>query len=187
MFRKMLLLTTIASLLVMAALLILGGTGLAFAQEETPPQDSSCVNCHEEQYYLHDTGNWYCLNETKVGCTECHRGHPEMRGKECAHEGLIANPLVNGAAVCQGCHPDDYQARVQTYASVAGLRPTPLSSVSYTPSASIPQTGESTDRMRLLQALPSDGGQVAGFSFLGVSFLASFLFVCRCWKIDHGA
>jgi hypothetical protein len=105
--------------------------------------------------------------------------------KECAHEGLIANPLANDALVCQGCHPDDYRARVQTYASVAGLRPTPRSSVSYTPSALIPQTGESTDRMSVLGALPPGGWQVAGFGFLGFSFLVSFLFVCRCWKIDH--
>ena len=185
MFRKMLFLTTTALILVGAALMISGGTGQAFAQEENPPSDSTCISCHEDQYYLHDTGSWYCLNETKVGCTECHRGCPDTMVKECAHTGLIANPLANDAAVCQSCHPDDYRARVQTYASIAGIRPTPRSSVSYTPSASIPQTGESEDRRRFLRALPAGGWQVAGFSFLGVSFLVAFLFACRCWKIDH--
>ncbi len=186
MFYKTLFLTIMASILVLAALLILGGTGQAFAQEENSAADSTCISCHEDRYYLHDTGHWYCLNETKVGCTECHRGRPDMIVKETAHEGLIANPLINGAEVCQGCHPDDYQARVQTYGSVAGIGPTHRPSVSYTPSSvSIPQTGESADGMRWLRALPAGGWQVAGFSFLGVSFLVSFLFVCRCWKIDH--
>jgi hypothetical protein len=185
MFRKMLFPRIISLILAMTALLIAGGTDQAFAQNETPPKDNFCISCHEYQYYLHDTGNWYCLNETKVGCTECHRGYPDMSIKECAHEGLITNPLANDAAVCQGCHPDDYRARVQTYASIAGIGPTHIPSVSYTPSVLIPQTEESTDKMRLLQALPAGGWQVAGFSFLGVSFLVSFLFVCRCWKIDH--
>jgi hypothetical protein len=187
MFRKMACLTIIALILVGAALLISGKSHQAFAQEENPPVDSTCISCHEDQYYLHDTGNWYCLNETKVGCTECHRGHPDMRIKECAHEGLIAHPLANDAAVCQSCHPDDYRARVQIYTSIAGISPTPRRYATYTPSASIPQPGENADRMRLLQALPPGGWQVAGLSFLGVSFLVSCLFACHCWTIDHGA
>ena len=187
MFRKMLCLTTIASILVGTALLVSRTIGQAFAKEENPPDNSSCINCHEDQYYLHDTGSWYCLNETKVGCPECHRGHRDMVNKECAHEGLIANPLVNDAAVCQGCHPDDYQARVQNYASIAGIRPTPHHHLSYTPSTSISQSETSTDSRRLLQALPHGGWQVAGLSFFGVAFVVSFLFARHCWKIDHCA
>lgn len=187
MFRRMLFLTNLASILVVTALLIARGTGQAFAQGQIPPEDSSCINCHEEQYYLHDTGNWYCLNETKVGCTECHRGHPDMVVKECAHAGLVANPLANDGAICQNCHPDDYQARVQTYASITGFSPTPRPFATSTIPASVAQPEESTDRMRTLGALPAGDWQATGLGFLAGAFLLSFLFACRCWKIDHGA
>lgn len=186
MFRKVLFLATIALILVGTALLFFGGTRQAFAQGETPPEDSSCISCHEDEYYLHDIGNWYCLRETKVACTECHQGHPDKVFKECAHAGLVASPLANDAAVCQNCHPDDYRERAQIYASITGVRPTPRPYATSTSSALIPLSGESADGTKLLGALPPGRGQVAGFGFLGIAFLVSFLFVCRCWKIDHG-
>jgi hypothetical protein len=185
MFRKKLFLMIIASILVVTALLIPGGTSQALAQEEMHPEDASCINCHEDQYYLHDSGNWYCLSETKVPCTECHRGRPDTMIKEAAHEGLIANPLVNDAAVCQNCHPDDYRARVQTYLSIAGISPTPRPYATYTPSVSVSESKESAGRMSLLRALPPGGWQAVGLSSFGVAFLVLFLFACRCWKIDH--
>jgi hypothetical protein len=110
-----------------------------------------------------------------------------MRIKECAHEGLIAHPLANDAAVCQGCHPDDYQTRVQTYASIAGIGPTPRPYATYTPSASISRSEKSAGEMRLLRTLSPGGWQKAGLGIFGAAFLVSFLFACRCWKIDHGA
>lgn len=187
MFRKMLFLTIMASILVGTALLSPGGTGQALAQEEIPPEDSTCINCHEDQYYLYDKGKWYCLYETKVGCTECHRGRPGTMIKESAHTGLIANPLAHDAAVCQNCHPDDYRARVQTFASIAGISPTPRPYATSTPAALVSQTGGTAGRTRLLRVFPAGVGQVAGFSFLGSAFLVLFLFACRCWKADRYA
>lgn len=187
MFRKLSFLTIIASLLVGTVLLFPGGTGQALARDEIPPEDNTCINCHEDQYYLYDHGKWYCLNETKVGCTECHRGRAETPVKEAAHAGLIANPLVNDAAVCQTCHPEDYQARVQTYASVAGIRPTPRPSATGMPSALDSQPGEAAGGRRLLRAFPPGAGQLAGLSLLGTAFLVLFLFTCRCWKSDRYA
>ena len=187
MFRKLVFLTIIASILVGYALLIPGGTGQALAQEKIPPEDTSCINCHENQYYLYDSGKWYCLRETKVGCTECHRGRPDTMIEESAHIGLIANPLVNDAAVCQKCHPDDYRAKVQTYTSIAGISPTPRPYATCTPSALISQSEEGAGRTRLLRTLPPGAWQLAGLSSLGVAFLVLFLFACRCWKADHYA
>jgi hypothetical protein len=187
MLRKLVFLTIIASILVGIALLSPGGTGQVLAQEETPPEDTACRNCHEDRYYLYDRGKWYCLNQTKVGCTECHRGRPGTMSKDSAHAGLIPNPLVNDAAVCQNCHPDDYRARVQTYASIAGISPTPRPYATPTPSALVSQPGESAGRIRLLRALPPGAWQAAGFSFLGLAFLVLFLFACRCWKTDRSA
>lgn len=187
MIRKMILLITIASIFVWIALLTPGGTGQALAQEEVPPEDSACITCHEDQYYLYDSGKWYCLNETKVPCTECHQGRPDTMIKESAHAGLIANPLGNDAVVCQNCHPDDYLARTQIYASMAGISPTPRPYATYTPSALISQSGASTGRVRMLRALPAGAWQAAGFSSLGIAFLLLFLFACRCWKADRYA
>jgi hypothetical protein len=112
---------------------------------------------------------------------------PDTLIKESAHVGLIPNPLVHDAAVCQNCHPGDYWARVQTYASIAGISPTPRPYATYMPSTLISQPGESASRMRLLRAFPSGAWQVVGFSFLGGAFLVLFLFACRCWKTDRYA
>jgi hypothetical protein len=100
---------------------------------------------------------------------------------------LIANPLVDDAAVCQDCHPDDYGARVQTYLSIAGISPTPRPYATYVPSAQISQSGERTVRMRLLRALPPGTWQEAGLGFWGVALLFLVLFACRCWKADRRA
>jgi cytochrome c553 len=59
MSRKMVLLTIIALIFAGIALQIPGGTGQALAQEEIPPEDTACMNCHEDRYYLYDRGNWY--------------------------------------------------------------------------------------------------------------------------------
>ena len=29
--------------------------------EPTPENDANCVACHEHQYYLYDSGKWFCL------------------------------------------------------------------------------------------------------------------------------
>jgi hypothetical protein len=187
MFRKMLFLTITASILVETVLFIPGGTGQALAENEISPEDTSCIDCHEDQYYLYDSGKWYCLNETKVRCTECHRGRTDTMIQESAHEGLIANPLINDAVVCQNCHPNDYRAKVQTYSSIAGINPTPRPYATCTPSALISQSGESTGGTRLLRALPPGGWQAVGFIFWGIVFLVLFLYACRCWKTDRWA
>jgi len=39
---------------------------IAQAQESTQ-DNGNCINCHEDLYYLHDTGNWFCLNDSPFG------------------------------------------------------------------------------------------------------------------------
>ena len=186
MFRKMLLLTILTTLLVGAALLVPGGTSLALAQDETVPEDTACKTCHEDQYYLFDSGKWYCLNETKVSCTECHGGNPGSATKECAHQGLIASPLANDAAVCQDCHPDDYLSKVQTFASVAGIRPTPRPYSTSTPSTTVSTSVESAGGSKLLRGLLPGAWQAVGLLFLGTFFMVVFQFSRNWKKIDHG-
>jgi hypothetical protein len=185
MFRKMLFLSLVAIAFAIASFLSFGGINLAFAQEETPPRDTACIDCHLDQYWLYDSGKSYCLIETKVRCTECHHGRTETAVKELAHEGLIANPVVNDAAICQECHHDDYRSKVQKFASIAGVSPTPVPYSTCTPSALVSQTSDGAGGSRFLRGLPSGPMQAAGAALLGTAFLVVFLFACRCWQIDR--
>jgi hypothetical protein len=105
--------------------------------------------------------------------------------EDLAHEGMIANPLEKNAAVCQDCHPDDYQARVDKFASIAGIRPTPRPCPTCTPSAQISQPPGGGGGTLMLRALPPGAWQTLGAGFLGIAFLLVFFFACRCWKIDQ--
>ena len=149
MFRKMFFLFIVVVSLVAAGLPGLGGIDQVFAQEEMPPKDTSCIGCHEDQYYLYDSGKWYCLCKSPVRCTECHGGRTDIVVEDLAHEGLITNPLVDNAVVCQDCHPKDYQARVEKFASIAGVSSTPRPYATSAPSALVSQPAELTDGARL--------------------------------------
>lgn len=185
MFRKNLFLLLVAVTFAAVGFLSLKENDQAFAQEAVSPKEPSCIGCHEDQYTLYDNGKWYCLRKSPVSCTECHGGRTDTVVQDMAHEGLIANPLVDNAAVCQDCHPNDYQARVQKFASIAGVSSTPRPYATYTPSALISYPVENAGGTRQLRALPPGAWQVAGISLLGIAFLVIFLFACRCWKIDR--
>jgi hypothetical protein len=105
--------------------------------------------------------------------------------EDLAHEGMLANPLEENAAVCQDCHPDDYQAQVDKFASIAGISLTPHPCPTCTPSAQVLHPPDGGGGTPLLRALPPGIWQTLGASFLGIAFLLVFLFACRCWKIDQ--
>jgi nitrate/TMAO reductase-like tetraheme cytochrome c subunit len=88
------------------------------AQTSTP----ACNTCHENQYYLHDVGKWYCITEAKDRCVNCHGGNAEALTEEEAHVGLVANPFSAGAARCQECHVEDTEARLEKVASYTGYQ-----------------------------------------------------------------
>jgi cytochrome c553 len=155
------------------------------AQDEIHPDAATCVACHENLYLLHDSGKWYCLCETQVHCTQCHGGRTDTMDEDLAHEGMLANPLENNAAICQDCHPDDYQVQVKKFASIAGINSTPHPCPTCTPSARVLQPPDVGGGTPLLRALPSGIWQTLGASFLGIAFLLIFIFACRCWKIDQ--
>lgn len=179
MFRKMLLPTIIATIMVGFFLLVAGGTSPALAQDGAVTEDTNCRTCHEDRYFLHDSGKWYCLNETRVSCMGCHGGNPGAVTKEAAHEGLIARPLANDAAVCQGCHPEDYQERVQIYAAVAGVRPTPRPYTAYTPPTVVSTAGTGEVESDLLSDWLSGAWKTVGLLILGTLFMVLFLFSAR--------
>jgi hypothetical protein len=110
-----------ASVGLLLALLL--ATPAAQAQDAAPtagPDDANCLNCHEDLYYLYDTGKWHCLCEASPSCLHCHGGQPGTLDEDQAHAGMIANPLQENAAVCQQCHCDDCQERVRRFIALAG-------------------------------------------------------------------
>lgn len=109
-----------AGCLTLIAVLLLQPSSRALAQGETPPGDENCRTCHEDLYYLHDTGKWYCLCEIPPTCIDCHGGQPVTLDEALAHAGLIANPLQNRATACQACHPEEHEERLAKFTRLAG-------------------------------------------------------------------
>src|SRR5437763_1657371 len=77
--------------------------------------ENSCLTCHEDLYYLHDSGKLYCLTDHTDRCTNCHEGNSVVMKKEESHLGLIAHPQESNGAKCQECHTaQEVQTRLVT-------------------------------------------------------------------------
>lgn len=96
----------------------------ALAQGELPPPDTKCKNCHENLYYLYDTGRWYCQCAMRAGCTSCHGGDASQVDEDLAHLGMVADPAKDNPAACQSCHPQDYTEKIEKFQAVAGMHAT---------------------------------------------------------------
>jgi hypothetical protein len=165
-------------------LLALMLSSTAQAQEPTPQNDANCVACHEHEYYLYDSGKWFCLCEAPMHCVYCHGGRTDTMDKTISHTGLVLYPTSNHAQRCQYCHPADYTERVVTFASVAGISNTPQPLITATPAqASLVQQVESLPPglSRLSRLEPWRLGLLA---ILLTIMLALVIFGYRCWKAD---
>jgi hypothetical protein len=93
------------------------------AQFHTSQAEPKCISCHEDLYFLHDTGKWFCLNkETYMTCTGCHGGDPSAITKEAAHINRAAHPIINeNTSKCSECHPEQSSERVEIFAREAGI------------------------------------------------------------------
>lgn len=111
----------------------------AHAQEPTPENNADSVVCHEHQYYLYDSGKWYCLCETPVRCTERRGGRTDTLVKDLVYKSLDANPMQENVTVCQDCRPGYYQSQVVKLASIVWINTTPLPFPTYKPVAQIVQ------------------------------------------------
>lgn len=149
----------------------------AQAQSGKPENDASCMSCHESLYLLYDTGKYYCFCGTRARCTYCHSGVLGALDKETAHQGLIAHPIQDNAGVCQSCHPDDYQQRMEKFAAQGGVRPTPIVAIYTSPPASS-ATNE------LLQPRHIEPWRAAGYGCLLVGFTGLVFFAVRCYRDD---
>ena len=91
------------------------------AQTATPPTNS-CLTCHADLYYLHDTGKWYCIAEHKDRCVNCHEGDATVLSKNESHQGLILHPQRNNGEKCLECHPQDSNAHLAKFVSLGGYK-----------------------------------------------------------------
>jgi hypothetical protein len=98
-------------------------TAPAHAQFHTAIGEPKCISCHEDLYFLHDTGKWFCLNEeTSMTCVGCHGGDPVAITKEVAHVNRAAHPIINeNISKCSECHPEQSLERTETFAREAGI------------------------------------------------------------------
>jgi len=94
-----------------------------YAQASTPvTENGSCASCHEDLYFLHDTGNWFCIRESPMPCVDCHGGDPSIFKQEDAHANREPHPIINeDISKCQECHPAECDERVVKFDSVAGI------------------------------------------------------------------
>lgn len=114
-----------------------------FAGEMRYGVDNSCLTCHEDLYYLHDSGSHCCVTEHKDRCVDCHEGNKTALRQEESHHGLLAHPQENGGAKCLECHtPEVTESRLAEMASTVGFD-TVIKADDYEPAA--PAARVSTD------------------------------------------
>jgi len=156
----------------------------ASAQEPTPPNDANCVACHEHQYYLYDSGKWFCLCDAPMHCVYCHSGRTDSMDKASAHKGLVLYPTGDLAQRCQYCHPSDYTERVVTFASVAGVSQTPQPLITATPAQAslVQQVKTLTPALTRLGSIGTLRLVLLGTVL--AAMLALLVFGYRCWKAD---
>jgi hypothetical protein len=104
------------------------------AQEAIPTADhGTCIKCHENLYFLHDTGNWFCIRESPMRCVDCHGGDPSSLQQEIAHASRAAHPVIDeDVSKCQECHPAECDERVTKFNQMSGISNVPVA-VPYQP------------------------------------------------------
>ena len=146
------------------------------AASQTPISSDAptCIRCHEDLYYLHDTGKWFCISKSPMQCAGCHGGDPTAITKEAAHQHRTAHPIINGdTTTCRQCHVENCAERVSEFDAIAGISPVVLVSkpiVGPAPAASsvatpMPQAAEEVTPVWnwpvvLVIAIPAIGGAV---------------------------
>ena len=110
-------------------------------QEEN---NGTCISCHENLYFLHDKGKYFCIRESPMRCVDCHGGDPSATTQESAHFNRSAHPVVNeDISRCQECHVDAEECCecLSKFEQVAGFKEVKLAS--RVPVSSIPDQSPS--------------------------------------------
>lgn len=153
-------------------------------QEPTLENDANCVSCHQHQYYLYDSGKWFCLCEAPMHCVYCHDGRTDSYVEEIAHQGLVLYPTRQHAERCQTCHTEDYMERVVKFTTIAGVSSTPLPILTATPAEAMTLTSAEPPTVSLTRLGQLEFWRLAALGGLGVIFMIVIAFGYRCWKLD---
>lgn len=112
--------TGLALLLLAGSLLLLPASNV---NAQCGSQASSCKNCHETQGQKpvnNDGTAWHTEHQQIDACVNCHAGNPQSMDKTASHTGMV--PWESDVkAGCFSCHPDDYMAKAQIYATTLGV------------------------------------------------------------------
>ena len=93
------------------------------AKAQCGSQASSCKNCHETQAQKpvnNDGTTWHTQHAFGDFCYLCHGGNNQATDKVAAHTDMV-DPLTDIATSCKSCHPTDFTAKAQTYATTLGV------------------------------------------------------------------
>lgn len=176
--------TGIGILFIVMGLTLIANTPTHAQTPTPPPEKEGCVGCHDNLYYLHDTGKWYCQCSSSPDCTSCHGGNPTVLTEKEAHLGMIASPTKNDAEICQGCHPTDYHTRIERFAAIAGIKPThPPCPTPTSTGAGIVIGGGAPPS--LVAPKPANIWQISGLALASLAGLGFFIYFCRCWRQDR--
>jgi hypothetical protein len=127
--------------------------------------ENSCLSCHEDLYYLHDTGCWYCMTDVhKDRCTDCHEGNATSYKEEEAHLGLLRHPQENDGAKCKQCHTEDFKQRLDTFDAKVGFDPA-VETVAYVPAHTVETGFPETEPQELADKRPWAAGAIVLFGF----------------------
>ena len=172
-------------LLLVILFLGIGIPRTALAQSTPPEKDENCIGCHENLYFLHDTGKWYCLCSLSARCTFWHGGNPESLKEAEAHLGLVSRPTTDNASACQSCHPDDFQTRLEKFAALGGIQTAHPDSSTYHTAELIEDQTRSANPPAFLAYRKLEPWQWLGVGIVGVLMLGVVYFGYCCWKFDR--
>jgi hypothetical protein len=124
---------------VVITIITLATSSHVYAQKSPPlTENGTCASCHEDLYFLHDTGKWFCIREAPMRCIDCHGGNPNAITQAEAHADRKVHPILNeNISKCQECHPEECMERVARFDQIAGISDV-LVVAPYQPKLSLP-------------------------------------------------
>ncbi len=171
-------------IILIGLLILITPAAPAHAQEPTLENDANCVACHTHEYYLYDSGKYFCLCEAPMHCVYCHGGRTDSMVEEVAHEGLVLYPTRNQAERCQECHPADYMDRVVSFASVAGISATPQPIITATAVQAAGPVVAQPPSSPLQRITQLETWRLIGLGGVAIALCAIIIFGYRCYKAD---
>ena len=154
------------------------------AQISTPLRnEGTCAKCHEDLYFLHDTGNWFCIRESPMECVDCHGGDSSSFKKEAAHASRKAHPIINDdVSKCQECHPGECTELVEIFDQRAGISQVQVAA----PYRPVFSTGNITNATAdVAQHRETPGGQLMFWEIIPLAFIVALALAIYLTRYLH--